>query len=114
MASDIEPFYRELGRKVREIRDRRGMTQEELGQLLNPQVTRASIANVENGTQRVLVHTLSQLATRLDVSVDELLPRVRGESNDQLEAMHITKELTHGLKMPTDQVQNLLRKLTRH
>jgi len=74
MAETLEPFYRDLGRRVRQLREQRNMTQTELGQLLRPKVTRASIANLEGGTQRVLAHTLPQLAISLGVSVPELIP----------------------------------------
>ena len=50
------------------------MTQAELARSLDPPSTRASIANVENGKQRVLVHTLAQLARSLDIDVRELIP----------------------------------------
>jgi transcriptional regulator with XRE-family HTH domain len=69
----IEPFYRQLGLRLQELRGRRGLTQEQLGSLLEPKTTRASIANIENGKQRVLTHTLVQLARALKVSVAELV-----------------------------------------
>ena len=36
-------------------------------------MTRASIANVESGKQRVLAHSLAQIASSLGVSADELI-----------------------------------------
>ena len=68
-----EPFYGELGARVREWRVRRGLTQGELGTRLTPPVTRASIANLEVGKQRVLAHTLAQLAGVLGVAIDDLV-----------------------------------------
>ena len=50
------------------------MSQESLGLALKPQVTRASIANIEAGKQRILTHTLVQLAEVLDVDLSALLP----------------------------------------
>ena len=69
-----EPFYGQLGARVRDWRLRRGLTQGELGTRLTPPVTRASIANIEVGKQRVLAHTLAQLAGILDVAIDDLVP----------------------------------------
>lgn len=68
-----EAFYEALGRRIQILRKRRGLTQEQLGGRLLPQVTRASIANIESGKQRVLAHSLAQFADALDVSTDELV-----------------------------------------
>lgn len=74
LATRPEPFYEALGRRVAEARERRGLTQAQLaGQLAQP-VTRASIANVESGKQRVLAHTLVDLASILGVPVTDLIP----------------------------------------
>ena len=72
--ADPEDFYRLLGGRVEDARHRKGLTQEALARRLTPQQTRASISNIEKGTQRVLVHTLVQLAAALDTGVIDLLP----------------------------------------
>lgn len=74
MAS-IEPLYADLGRRIRDSRREQGLTQEQLGARLAPPVTRASIANIETGKQRVLVHTLMQLAEAMKMPLEELLPK---------------------------------------
>lgn len=74
MATKIEPFYIALGRRIHAVRDRVGLSQQDLGRRLTPPVTRASIANIENGKQRVLSHTLVGLCEALSVSLTELLP----------------------------------------
>lgn len=74
MAKKIEAFYEVLGSNIHGARDRLKMTQAQLGLALVPQSTRASIANIENGKQRVLVHTLVQLARVLETKVEELIP----------------------------------------
>jgi transcriptional regulator with XRE-family HTH domain len=66
-------FYEGLGRRLHALRKRKGLTQEQLGARLAPQMTRASIANIESGKQRVLAHTLLQFAAALDVGADDLL-----------------------------------------
>ena len=71
-ANDL--FYRELGQRIRTFRTEQGLTQAALGLRLCPPVTRAAIANVENGKQRVLAHTLVQLAQILRVEIHRLLP----------------------------------------
>jgi transcriptional regulator with XRE-family HTH domain len=73
LARATEAFYDTLGRRIFLLRKKRGLTQEQLGARLSPQVTRASIANIESGKQRVLAHSLAQFANALGVSADELI-----------------------------------------
>jgi transcriptional regulator with XRE-family HTH domain len=74
MANQIEPFYVAMGRKIQDIREGKKMTQAQLGRCLNPPTTRASIANIENGKQRVLAHTLMELAKAMEVDIKDLIP----------------------------------------
>jgi transcriptional regulator with XRE-family HTH domain len=87
---EIEPFYKELGRNIQTRRLRAGLSQEKLGAALRPRVTRASIANIEGGKQRILTHTLVQLAAALEVDVSLLIPKDenlrRAAAPSQLEA----------------------------
>jgi len=78
MRNKIEPFYEALGLKIQKLRENRKMTQARLGLSLRPPSTRASIANIENGKQRVLAHTLPQLARALGVELGELVPSSEG------------------------------------
>jgi transcriptional regulator with XRE-family HTH domain len=74
MVRKVERFYSEVGVRIRQLRTKLGLTQEQLGRSLTPQTSRVSIANVESGNQRILSHTLVQLAAALKVSPAELLP----------------------------------------
>jgi len=74
MAKRIEVFYEALGTNIQAARNRLKMTQAQLGLALVPPSTRASIANIENGKQRVLVHTMVQLARALETKVEKLIP----------------------------------------
>jgi transcriptional regulator with XRE-family HTH domain len=67
--SDME-LYRRLGRAVAKRRDFVGMTQAEVAAKLG--LTRASLANLENGRQRIMVHQLFALvqALRMDTVLD--------------------------------------------
>ena len=104
MANAIEPFYAALGSKIQKIRDDRKMTQAQLGHSLNPPSTRASIANIENGKQRVLVHTLVQLAKVLDVRIDELLPAAE---QPQATPTDVARELRRKLKLGVPELKKL-------
>ena len=65
-------LYKRLGTIIKERRRQLGLTQEYLSNQLG--ISRASLANVETGRQRVLVHQLYQLAEKLDLEVTALLP----------------------------------------
>jgi len=73
-ANRIEPFYKQIGHRIQTLRNELGMTQEDLGGKLDPRVTRASVANIEAGKQRILAHTLPQLAQALHVPLPALFP----------------------------------------
>lgn len=70
--SDME-LYRHLGRAVAKRRDELGMTQAEVATKLG--LSRASLANLENGRQRIMVHQLFALVHALKLnSILELVP----------------------------------------
>jgi transcriptional regulator with XRE-family HTH domain len=70
-----DPFYVRFGQRVQRYRVARQLTQEQLGRLLVPAMTRASVANIENAKQRVLAHTVAQLARGLNVTEAQLFGR---------------------------------------
>lgn len=105
---EVDTFYADLGRRLRFHRERRHMTQEQLGASLDPATTRASIANVEAGKQRVLAHTLVQLAETLSVSVGELLPAPQKPLDDAIKV-----ELRHKLdELPSGHLRRVVESLT--
>lgn len=63
--------YRLIGQRIREAREKRGLSQERLANEVA--LTRTSITNIEKGRQKVLVHTLFLLSEALGVSVVELI-----------------------------------------
>lgn len=65
MAENREPYYQRLGRRIRQAREDAGLTQAGLAELLDPPLTRAAIANIESGKQRVLLHTFEQISRAL-------------------------------------------------
>lgn len=95
MVVKIEPFYTEVGRRIRDQRNKLGMTQEQLGRLLSPPTTRVSIANIEAANQRILAHTLMQLAAALCAEVTDILPQKPEPLNNN--ASEIAEELVSKL-----------------
>ncbi len=73
MPSKVEPVYAYFGNHIGKLRDKKKLTQEQLGAKLQPPLKRASIANIEGGKQRVLLHTVLQLARALDTEVSVLV-----------------------------------------
>lgn len=68
-----EKIYGVFGQRLAEAREACGLTQSELGRRVK--LSRASIANIEAGRQRVLLHQLGEFALALNLkSSAELLP----------------------------------------
>lgn len=71
MGDPIESIYVALGAAVFEQRMRAGWTQQDLAGQVG--LSRASIANVELGRQRLMLHQVVALADALSVPVGDLL-----------------------------------------
>ena len=67
-----EALYREIGKRVSQLRGQLGVTQDVLGMFSG--LTRASVANIEKGRQRISIHQLYQFADFLGVHPKDLLP----------------------------------------
>ena|ERR1700738_3990094 len=65
-------LYRELGSKIRQGRERQGLTQDALAKRVG--LSRTSITNIEQGRQTILVHQLVEFARALNVDTAALLP----------------------------------------
>lgn len=71
--SDME-LYRRLGRAVAERRQALDLTQSDVAEKLG--LSRASLANLENGRQRILLHQLFALVNVLKLkSILDLVPK---------------------------------------
>jgi transcriptional regulator with XRE-family HTH domain len=62
-----------LGNRLRELRIEKGLTQEELGELIN--LTKANISKYESGKLEPNIDTINYLSNFFDVSVDYLFGR---------------------------------------
>ncbi len=68
-----EQLYAVVGQHIRTVRRSRGFTQAALADAVS--LTRASITNIECGRQKLLLHTLYDIAAALDVKPEAILPR---------------------------------------
>lgn len=86
-----------MGAYIKQLRKEHGMTQEELGQKMNPPLQRAAIAKWETGrTQNIKRSQIEQLSQLFDVKPSELM-RIRKEDvNEYYQDM----EETSGIKIP--------------
>jgi transcriptional regulator with XRE-family HTH domain len=85
---DQRDFYRQVGQNIHEAR---GKTLSQDALALAVGLTRSSISNIEKGRQKLLLHTLVDIASALKVDASLLLPSRKTEievSNArQLEAL---------------------------
>lgn len=101
----VEPFYAEVGQRIQKFRNDRKLSQTALGLLLIPKVTRASIANIETGKQRILAHTLVQLADALEIPLTDIVPPQK--QTPQIVADTLAAEFAKKLKLPPQAIKKL-------
>ena len=66
--------YINVGARIRDERERRNVSQEILADRVG--LTRTSITNIEKGRQKVLLHTLLDIARVLNLKPTRLLPDI--------------------------------------
>lgn len=71
MRPAIQLCYRQFGLRVEQLRTSLGWTQTDLSKKVN--LTRASIANIELGRQRVLLHHVEKFSAAFGVAPKHLL-----------------------------------------
>lgn len=67
---EITPTRKQLGKKLKQLRKKAGLSQEELGFRAN--LHRTYIGSIERAEQNVSVDNIHKLAKALKVSADEL------------------------------------------
>lgn len=72
----LEYPYDLLGSSIRERRKAIDLTQQQLAEKMG--ISRGSLANIETGKQRILVHQVYQFANALETDVFVLLPKMTG------------------------------------
>jgi transcriptional regulator with XRE-family HTH domain len=76
-----DELYVQLGALIRSRRKKLLLTQHDLAARIG--ISRASLANIETGRQKVLVHQLYALATALDLAPSDLLPPVAANESSR-------------------------------
>ena len=67
-----------LGLKIKEIRNQKNITQQELSDLVG--VKREYITQIEAGDYNVTIDTLNKIANAFEISISDLLEGVEGEA----------------------------------
>ena len=93
LAMKVPALYKRLGASIKAQRRALRLTQQQLAMQLG--VSRASVANVETGRQRVLVHQLYELAEQFNVGVQDLLPESsEGDALQTLDDLLFSENVT--------------------
>ena len=81
----IEAVYKEVGGRIARVRQRRRLTQSALGAAAG--VSRTTVANIERGEQRFLLHYLFAFADALDIPPSKLLPTEKRSMEERIETV---------------------------
>ena len=104
---NVNDFYAKLGKLVQRKRKELEFTQSELATKLG--MSRASLANIETGRQKVLVHHLYKFAEVLKLKPSDFLPTYQEPEKETLTEW--AKKLPTGLdQRQTEQIINILEK----
>lgn len=80
MASNKSKLYIKIGKRVKEARKLREMTQEQLAEVCD--ISWSAISRLENGSSAVSLKTLMRVASALDIGIEFLLQDVIVKKND--------------------------------
>lgn len=99
---------REIGRRLRAVRQARGITQVQLAKVLDTQQT--AISQVELGNRGLTIQQVVRLATALHVSTDAILGQPRRSDHDALpKDRKLLQRIQRIEKLPKPEKQALLK-----
>jgi transcriptional regulator with XRE-family HTH domain len=107
-------FYKELGEMVAARRRQQGLKQAQVAQQAG--MSRAALANIEVGRQRVLAHQICRLAATLKLDDPSgLLPKIRNSEAEALPMSDtmLTKEQKSQIERLIDSVQTAQPKMAK-
>ncbi len=79
-----------LGKRLKDLRKEKGLTQQELGNLIN--VTKVSICCYENGTRMPTIDTLLELGKVFGVNIDYFLGHDQVVNKNNQEFFYLAEE----------------------
>ena len=85
-----EAIYTLVGRRIRDLREKKKVSQDDLCKRIS--LARSSIANIERGRQRVMLHTLCEIAAALESEIHDLLPPLSELRKDEA---HSAEEISN-------------------
>lgn len=76
------PLYKNIGKVIRAHRRGRddSMSQDVLAKRMG--ISRATLANIETGRQRIYVHQLYAIANILEIKLQDLLPKIEKDHSE--------------------------------
>jgi transcriptional regulator with XRE-family HTH domain len=108
---EIESLYLGIGQRIKELRQHKGLNQEALAKDLN--LTRASIANIEKGRQRVSIHLIYDICRITNANISEILLPDMGKDEELLpRLMKIIKESPEGTNLHDQKLTDFLINIT--
>lgn len=103
----MDRFYADFGRKIRTARENAGLTQQQMADRL--ELTRSSVANIEAGRQRALLHVAAAAAEATGLRAQDLLP----DQTATVGSPSIGRELRRLSDSNREAVETLLRRTIR-
>ena len=104
MTEEAKKLYTLVGKSIKNARGKKGLSQDKLAKAVK--LTRTSITNIEKGRQKILLDTLWQISSILEVSLMELIPNPQ-EIKVSLEAKlpeNVSKDEKKWIKEVTENV----------
>lgn len=97
-AADVRltSLYQEIGNRIARARKKSRLSQQDLATRIGLQ--RTSVTNIEKGRQKIMVHTLIELAQHLNVELTELLPR--GDNSAGRDVANLLEQSIRGTLTP--------------
>ena len=96
-----------FGQRLKELREKHGFTQEQLGEKIS--VTKGNISKYESGKLEPNIETIRLIANIFDVSTDYLLGRSDYRFSAHTQAAHIASEGTISEDV-LDEIEEILKK----
>lgn len=107
---------KEIGERVKQLRNSRGITQDELGVILGDKTTgkpmsRGQVSNLETGKRNFNIHQIKVLADYFKVSIETL-----GFESDEIETIDLlerAKLIFENANVPMEEKQDLYENIMR-